>query len=129
VREKTQLLPPPPQAQAQIQMLSPNVQAQSIILSPSAMPTPHLVHGFNLENIDPDLEIVRKAAPLPIKQKPNVGQAPANQEAKGDNSQELPKINIEANRKLNKTHNLSKIYYEDMFFVKFFFQLSQATRN
>lgn len=105
VREKTIALPQPI---PQTQLLSPNVQTQSIILPPSsAMPGPHIVRGFNLDNIDPELEIVKPTpiAPAPVANKNKALDMP---KANGVDKGEMPKMNNEANLRLNKTHNLSK---------------------
>ena len=106
VKEKTVALPP---TIPQTQLLSPNVQTQSIILPPSAAimtGNPHIVRGFNLDNIDPELEIVK---PIPVAtalNKNNNLNKP--KENAVENKGELPKMNNEANLRLNKTHNLSK---------------------
>ena len=106
VKEKTVALPP---AIPQTQFLSPNVQTQSIILPPSMAMTgnPHIVRGFNLDNIDPELEIVK---PTPIATAPvlNKNKNLATQNDGSVNKGEMPKMNNEANLRLNKTHNLSK---------------------
>ena len=95
IKEKTQSqLNLPPQLQ-----LSQNIQTQSIILGPA---THRIDHGFDLDNIDPYLEIVK--APQPQTR-------PINTNIDDQKDLNNLKISPENNVQLNKTHALSFILF------------------
>ena len=90
-------------SQAQAQILAPNIQTRTII---NGIESPHLDHGFNLDNIDPQLEIVRAPSPIPLNDQKNI-QNPGKLPNIGD--EDFTQRSVEANLRLNKTHSLSII--------------------
>lgn len=88
---------------------------------------PHMDHGFNMDNIDPNLQIVRVSdpavqynddlnnqAPVPKEKSQNLEENPNQQQGE---SVDFQKTNVETSKKLDKTHNLSTNFYQNIFHI------------
>lgn len=113
-------------------IISSNIQTHTTFLgNEPQMQVPHLDHGFNMDNIDPDLQIVRSnelnennqniknidkiqyeqnTNPQAYSKQKNTEENTNVEENLGLDQNKIQNINGEAIQRLNRTHNLSKKY-------------------